>query len=337
MSVHVAIPTVPPLPMPVELPRVLLEKPAHDATTRAVLCYLEAERGSDAGEHADAFDHLVAICHRAVKPYFLLDRHGKLCLKKTPQFDSISGKRTWRTSRKEGSAHDATRQWIQGWLLTILAPYRSYSQEALTAAVESDEFRYLGRLCRLSLLDTLRSRTAQKNRRPKRFSLDTDNIDTVYSTSSGKGFEYFLACVTDVLRAVVANREELERLDLIDGLLSILGNAEHLERASAQQYAGLVTRSLARRRGVSATSARAYKRKFRETMAQELLAGNSAVRAIFLELPPPPPPAYVYDGVQLDSEDENKVAAQLSRGPDEYEQGSIGKIKHNPPSRMSAK
>lgn len=294
----ISVDLVPP-PMPVALPHVTLP-PKYDATTQAVLRYFEAQRRSDARDHADAFDHLVATCYRAVKPYFLLDRHGELSLEKTPQFDSISGKRTWRTARKEGSAHDATRQWIQEWLLTILAPYRSYSEEELIAAADNDEFRYLGRLCRLSLLDTLRSRTAQKNRRPKHVSLDTDNIDAEDATSSGKGFEHFLACVTDVLRAVVANREELERLDLIDGLLSILGNAEHLERASAQQYAGLVTRSLARRRGVSATSARAYKRKFRETMARELFAGSPAVRAIFLELPPPPPPAYVYEAVPLE-------------------------------------
>jgi hypothetical protein len=311
-------------PVPVELPRVLLEKPERDATTRAVVRYLQAERwagtgsAEDAREHADSFDHLVAICYRAVQPYFLRDRHGKLRLEKTPQFDSISGKRTWRTARKDGSAHNVTRAWIQEWLLTFLAPYRSQSMEQLNAAADADKFRYLGNACKMRLLDAVRKDTAKKNQRPTHVSLDDpiaedgttllDYIGTEDAPSSplstgGKGFEHFLACVTDVLRAVVANREELERLDLVDGLLSILANAEHLERASARQYAGLVTRSLARRRGVSEASARAYKRKFRETMARELFAGTPAVRAIFLELPPPPPPAYVYDTVPLDSED----------------------------------
>jgi len=196
-------------------------------------------------------------------------------------------------------------------LLEILAPYHKSSSLALIAAANAGEFRYLGRLCRLTLVDRLRSQTAKKKPlRPPHVSLDapvgeddTTLLDYISADqpdapscplATSLGFEYFLKCVKGMLRAIVANIKELRRIDLLDGLLSILGNAEHLERATAKQYAGIITRSLARRRGVSLTSARAYKRKFYSTMARELTARNPAVRAVFLELPPLPRPQYTW-------------------------------------------
>jgi hypothetical protein len=319
-----SITTNPPIPPP-GLPLVVLEHD-YDATTRAVLRYFEAQReaavtgsAADNREHADAFDHLVAICYDAVQPFFVLDRNGSFTVE-APQFNNIDGGRTGRTSRKEGNALDATRQWIQEWLLEILAPCNRNSSLALITA-DAGKFRYLGRLCRLTLVDRLRSQTAKKKpRRPPHVSLDTpvgkdDTTLLDYISADGPdgpscplapslGFEHFLTCVKDVLRAVVANTEELGRLDLIDGLLSILGNAEHLERASAKQYAGIITRSLARRRGVSPTSARAYKRRFYATMVRELAAGNPAVRAVFLELPPSPPAEYTWGVGQPDGDAE---------------------------------
>ena len=252
---------------------------------------------------------MVAICYAAVQPFFVLDRNGSFTIE--PQFNNVHGGRTGRTARKEGNALDATRQWIQEWLLAILAPYIKNSRIALIAAADAGEFRYLGRLCRLTLVDRLRSQAAKKNpRRPPHVSLDTpfgeddttlldyivaDRPDAPSSPlATGIGFDRFLKCVEGMLRAIVANTVELRRLDVLDGLLSILGNAEHLERASAKQYAGIITRSLARRRGVSLTSARAYKRRFYATMARELTARNPAVRAVFLELPPLPRPQYTW-------------------------------------------
>jgi hypothetical protein len=263
--------------LPAPPPRVLLEKPARDATTRAVLRYFEAERRAATGsaadklEHADAFDHLVAICSRAVRPYFLLNRHGSLTIEQTPQFDSIEGHRTGHTIRKERSAQ--TREWIQEWLLAFLAPYRGQSPEQLNAAADADEFRYLGRLCRLRLIGELRAQTAAKNHYPPHVSLDspiaedgttlldymgTARQDAPSSLATSNGFEQFLACVSDVFRAVVANSIELQKLDLLDGLLAVLGNAEHLEHVSARRFDDLVTQSIARLRSVSAQSARAY-------------------------------------------------------------------------------
>ena len=93
-----------------------------DATTKAVLRYLKSS-----ADQADAFDHLTAICWRATRPHFLRDRLGYSTVKGIPQFSDISGRRTGRTSRQEGKAHDVTREWIQEWLLSFLVSYRGKS------------------------------------------------------------------------------------------------------------------------------------------------------------------------------------------------------------------
>jgi hypothetical protein len=293
-----------PAAIPPPLPHVVVT-PERDATTKAVLRYFEAAKGSDRIEHADAFDHLVAICSLAVQPYALHDRHGAMKVQPTAEeqglvYSNIDGSRTGQKVRTEGDAVDATRQWIQEWLLGSLARHRGKSDQELIAAADCDDFRYLGKACRNRLIDATRTQKAKKNHRPPHVSLDTpiaedgetllDCIGTEWqsapsSLATGTSFEEFLTCVMNVFRAVVANAAELERLDLVDGLRAMLGNAEHLERVSARRFDALVTQSIARRRGVSETSARAYKRRFHVTMERELAAGNPAVRAIFLELP----------------------------------------------------
>jgi|SRR5579872_7145178 hypothetical protein len=292
--------------MTAPLPRVLLEPPR--VATAAVVRYLT----SSDGERADAFDRLVGYCYKWTKArrnkqtgamerqYFLRDQHGSMKVEDVPQYSNVDGKRTGYSIRKEGTKEAATTAWIQEWLLGFLAPYVGKPEVEIIAAANAGEFRYLGRQCRLDLTDAVRAETDAKRERPPHVSLDkpvaedgttlqdyigTDRQDAPSSLVTGTGFEEFLACTTNVVRAVVANEEELVRLDLLDALLAILGNADKLELMPARQFDGVVTQDIARLRRVSLTSARAYKRRFYESMARELGAGNPAVRAVFLELP----------------------------------------------------
>jgi len=300
MSTHTPIA----VDLPVSPPQVKLER-EHGAATKAVLRYFEG-----AASQGDSFDHLVAICSKAVQPLFLSDPDGEVTVKNTPQFSSIDGQRTGYDLRVEGTEYDATRSWIQTWLLGFLARYHGKSQEELIAAADHDEFRYVGRLCRLRLLDALDSQNAAKNFRPPHVSLDSpitadggkllDYYGTVRqnapsSLATGISFEDFLGCLSNLLRIVMVNREELARLDLLDGLRAILANADHLETFSLRRFNARVVQSIASMRHISPEAARTYRRKFFETVARELSARNPAVRAVFLELRTDPP-AYTYLG-----------------------------------------
>src|SRR5438477_5294099 len=126
----------------------------HGASTRAVLRYFD-----DEAARADSFDHLVAICSLAVRPYYLRDRHDSapahepdFIVTGIPQFKDVNGQRSGYDVREEGTANAATREWIQAWLLGFLARYRDLSREELLTAAANDEFRYIGRLCRFQLL-----------------------------------------------------------------------------------------------------------------------------------------------------------------------------------------
>jgi hypothetical protein len=303
MSLHTAINLPPP-------PQVKLER-EHGAATKAVLRYFEC-----AASQGQSFDHLVAICSRAVRPLYLCDPDGEVTVKKTPQFNSIDGQRTGYDVRVEGTEYAFTRQWIQTWLLGFLARYHGKSREELIEAADNDEFRYIGRLCRLRLLDALDSQKAAKNFRPPHVSLDspitadggklldcygTVRQDAPSFLSTGVSFEDVLGCISNVFRIVTVHREELARLGLLDGLRAILTNADHLETCSLRRFNARVIHSIASMCRVSLRAARAYRRKFFETVARELSAGNPAVRAVFLELGTEPP-AYTYLGEGEDDE-----------------------------------
>jgi len=260
----VAIPVAVPVFVPIERER--------DEATKAVLRYLEASADKD-----DAFDHLVAICMRAVRPYFLADRRGELTVVGIPQFDNVTGERTGRDVREEGTANATTREWVQEWLLTFLARYRGRPQDELLAAADNDEFKYLGRNCQLRLRKILKAEDTRNNPRPVHVSLEA-----AQHVAAKPPAEDFLDCVTSIYRAVLANRLELQRLDVLDGLLAILGNIEQLEKQ--REFGRLVVESVARRRKVSLQSARAYLKRFRAAMAQGLAARRPAIRAVFLEL-----------------------------------------------------
>lgn len=257
------------IPVTVYLPPPFVPiRQERDEATKAVLRYLEASADQD-----DAFDHLVGICMRAVRPYFLADRHGSMTVEGVPQFDNVSGGRTGRDVREEGTALAATREWVQEWLLTFLARYRGRSHDELTAAADNDEFKHLGRQCQLRLLDKLKTQIP----RPAHVSLEA-----AQHIAAKPPAEDLLTCIANIYRAVLANRRELERLDVLDGLLAILGNIEQIE--SPREYDRLVVESVARRRKVSERSARAYLIRFRTKMAAGLSLNTPAIRAVFLEL-----------------------------------------------------
>jgi hypothetical protein len=117
--------------------------------------------------------------------------------------------------------------------------------------------------------------------------------------------------LSNVLRIVMANREELVRLDLLDGLRAILANADHLETFSLRRFNARVVQSIASMRHVSPEAARTYRRKFFETIARELSTGNPAVRAVFLELRTEPP-AYTYSGASRPDADRVLIPPALA-------------------------
>jgi hypothetical protein len=237
-----------------------------DKTTEAVLRYLEAS-----ADQADAFDHLVAICWRASRPYLLRDPHGSIIVADVPQFDA--GARTGLTVHDEGKAEAVTRTWVQEWIVEFLAPYHGRPRAELEVAAENYSFRYLGRLCRLRLLDAIK---ATKHRPPH------VSLEAAEHLAAPEPKDDFLTCVANVYRLIVANLQGLRRLDLLDGLRAFLGNADQLD--DQREYDRLVVESVARTRNVSLQSARAYLRRFHATMARELCAGNRVIRAVFMEL-----------------------------------------------------
>jgi hypothetical protein len=341
---------------------VTIEPEQLDVASRAVLRYFEAEREADHAELADAFDHLIAICYRAVQPYFLRDRHGSLTIIDVPQFDTIDGHRTGHTLRKEGAAYDATREWIQDWLLKFLKPYRVKSEAELVAAANSDAFRHLGRQCRLRLKDTVcrklkreqNERTIYvaacacgkrdiKQRKPRKdyvcqcgakvpyvadeypaflgfvgieafvspaaVPAEEDDDDPpgnrigtsrqvpLSSLATHVPFEEVMLSVENARRIVLANVDELARLDLLTGLLAYLSVAE---RVVEPYFKGLVTRKIASMRGVSETAARAYKERFHRAMDRELRVRNPLIQSIFKEIKQESPRPSVTSGGSRD-------------------------------------
>ena len=83
--------------------------------------------------------------------------------------------------------------------------------------------------------------------------IGTNRQDAPSSVSAHASFEDRLACVSNAFRALMANRKELERLDVLDGLRAVLANAEHVEDRS--RFDSRVLRSVAAMRGISLRSA----------------------------------------------------------------------------------
>ena len=268
--------------------------PHYDPTTRAVLRHLLADR--DGG--AETFSELMAICWTMTRPLFLSAPDGVVTVRGVPQFSDQTGARTGSMSRQEGTAYHETRAWIKAWLLAFLLPYRNLSRDQLEAAAERGEFRYLGRRCRLALANEVASRIRLPKRKFVRYDvpvgdgylsdfLGTDRAD-VASSLAQHSREASAAAIEAARRIVMANEVELNRLDLFTGWLAYLLSAEVFVEGSIgpRQCEGIVTRTIASLRGVSLRSAVAYKRRFREGVARELLAGNRVILAIVRELTP---------------------------------------------------
>jgi hypothetical protein len=314
-------------PMPVELPRVQLEKPARDATTRAVLRYFEAERKAATGtsaegrEHANALDHLVRICYgwtlamRNKKTgafegrYFLRDRYGSLKVEETPQFSNKDGRRTGYNVREEGTTNAATIAWVQEWLLRFLARYHGKSSQEINAVADTGKFRYLGLWCRVALKNLVyRQQKREKKDRLTGFSTASESVGT---SELGAGsslrthvpFEQVLEGVNNARLVVMANADELERLGLLTGLLAYLGEAEHVMEPHFQ---GRVTRAIMELRGVSESAAGNYKREFSQTIKRELEARNPLLHSIINELTHEPL-SFVVSTASAENEDNRRL------------------------------
>jgi len=300
------VPAFPPPPPPI---LVFQPERGRDATTLAVLKHLQ-QKDRITADYAKTFDHLVAICYKAVQPYFLADRYGRpVSVQEIPQFDDVTGKRTAGSSRTEGKKYDETRRWIQEWLLTFLGRYRTLSHEELVAAADRGEFRHIGNDCQSDLVDKLRPQLEQ--RRPDFVSLDspigndlpdaqvgrppslhnylvTRRVDAPSSWATAKvSLEERLTCGERVCQAVLANADEFARLDVLYELLAFAYNIRHYPSRS---FDGRVAQAIAALRKVSLQTARRYKQKLLDTMKRELDGGNPAVRAVFLELDEPVSP-----------------------------------------------
>ena len=194
-----------------------------DVASQTVLGYFKAIRNADTGAQADHFDHLVAICFRAVQPYFLRQREGVLVVARVPQYSDKDGKRTASSTRREGTPDDATRTWIQGWLLEFLVPYQGKSEVELIAAANAGKFRKLGFWCRLRLKNIVyRQQKREAKEELAGFVTADENLGVrglgAASSLSRVSFEDVLAGAANASRIVEANAVELDRLALLVGL-----------------------------------------------------------------------------------------------------------------------
>ena len=110
--------------------------------------------------------------------------------------------------------------------------------------------------------------------------------------------------VENARRIVLANADELARLDLLTGLLAILMVAEHVEEP---YFHGLITRTIAGMRGVSDSAARAYKRRYSKTMVRELEARNPVLQSIFKELEQASPRPFVVSSGSSEYRDRKRL------------------------------
>jgi hypothetical protein len=163
------------------LPPVVLES---GRTTEAALAFFEA---TDGAAILDAFNHLVAI---------VLKAKGNLYLTEI-------GTTTF----------EATRRFVEGWLLEKLLRYRKAG--AFRKAAERGKFRYLGRQGQYALIDELRRRTRSKDP----FDKTMVPLDAPIGTEYGDDF---------------CNRGDLIGVDCQEAV-SPIGTKPSLEPATLQQ------------------------------------------------------------------------------------------------------
>jgi hypothetical protein len=82
-------------------------------------------------------------------------------------------------------------------------------------------------------------------------------------------------------RVVMANADELERLDLLTGFLAYLAVAEHV---TEPHFEGMVTTAIAKMQGTSPSTALAYKRRYDQAIKREIDPRNPLLHSITNEL-----------------------------------------------------
>jgi hypothetical protein len=114
------------------------EKPSNKSVEAALKYLLD----QDPEEKEKAFGWLIGICYIACSGLFIPDSHAEYV-----RIDEAGVK-------TDNSPHDRQRLFIQEWLLEYFKPLRKLCAEEVTK--RSDELRYIGRKCLLSLLNKLR-------------------------------------------------------------------------------------------------------------------------------------------------------------------------------------
>ena len=243
-----------------ELVRTVEEIRTLDKTSLAAMKWLITGNG-------DAFDHLVAICFVAKGNLFL-----------------VNGIDTsfW-----------ATRHWIEEFLLEFLRPYRSATLDELQQAAQNGAFRYVGRTCRLRMIDEIRKRMAQKRfihpQALLQFPLADENgqevrlaeiiaQDPTNSCHSSLG-KPASPEELDFALLFLRNRAEFEAL-LGPRLLRAL-MAECWAFLNGTTEKGEVTRIVAERLGVKDRQARRYRAKVHRLLADARRARHPAADELF--------------------------------------------------------
>jgi hypothetical protein len=201
---------------------------ALDKTSQATVLFLKTE-------DPDAFDHLVAICWRAKGDLFVFDRSERLY---------------W-----------ATRKWIQVWILEKLEPYRRTSNEVIDRAAANGEFRYLGRSCRLAMVDEIRRCRATKR---QRYSFVSANWDLTRCAPEKQTISEL-----DIALFLWRNRTEFETY--LGKLFSVL----RIEVCGCLDGVpkGAITQRVAKHFGINVRQAGAYR-----TQLKQRLSGSSLPR-----------------------------------------------------------
>ena len=130
--------------------------------------------------------------------------------------------------RNEGDAVDTTCRWIQEWLLKFLGRYHDRSWAEVIAAADAGKFRFVGLWCHQALKNRVYRHHRSEVKQPLAgFVTATENIGTTELTPCSSlrthvPFEEALAGVSNARRIVAAHANELEKLDLLTGLMAYL-------------------------------------------------------------------------------------------------------------------
>jgi hypothetical protein len=224
----------------------------------------------------------MGICFCFVGDLFLLDDFGDYRLAQGDngactawENDERTGELKKHPTRHEGTTA-RTRAWIQEWLLHRLNRYHSKPFFDIQKAADRGEFRYLGRQCRLGLIDTLR----------KIDPLDHPRL-TWLDDPVGDGETTFGNAIGTESPCPSADREALIEFiaDNMDALNDVMIELMvYVECAYANDLReGTITRAIAKSRRVGERQARIYKRKFLDNARR---AKHPALRELFLLLQP---------------------------------------------------